>query len=779
MMNTTTTSLQQPSPVHTDNYKHLLKKKSVVYDKEGNAYKKKLRKIFIGQDLQPQQHPQQYLYLQGGPTSAEQDISTSNSAAQSSSAPQSSTTTRDHHDSIITNTLIHTEQSATNFVCASSSSKDIHQEGIRINNTTCPKPFYSVGDAVRFREHSQLVTQIGFVYHKKASSLHEKERVPKCVVYMLSNEKYWVLEWLLMKENNIEVGARVFEGKTDSMSSSSLLNSTGARTGEQARSAEHDTTLDNTLLNNNSNQPHMNQQHSVAEGTNSTPSDFNKGESIHGHCMQQQDACNHSTITSRFNALHQQSSNKLAHGGQQPHSTQLSPFSHGIAKSLIHTLTTAHGCNSLMHQKSNHNLCTPASLQQLITLFQPKKSQNSNYAMVTNVDNNNKEKCNHHAEDNKPNAPHVDQCPIDSEQVVFATPIKNLSNAFRPITSVAEDFANNIMPPNEIMSDPKKKLSLLLVSSHHPSKRKKQLAHNSVLLTSQLNNKQHTTVENNNYQINTNNNIRVNSAGEQSEQHSNIASNNNNQNHSSCFAPSNNSTINNTYSGIHSTIPSNMNQFFIQPPSSSSNTDQSNDANSSFKKQIMLNHIHQRQQLVNQQLMELLNQQKRSSSSSLNSSGGFTGASQKFENQNNQLNVLNISNNAPSQQAHFQYNIQPSSGPFSQTTILFFNHNFDLRPTDLLQFLVIQVKDGQTLKASCLNPVVSYDNDTLLMLNEISNRVALNSLSSLDEELSKFVHSSPLLISMPPQDEPCSVLLVLMKNFVPVTSPILFEYTLP
>ncbi|KAF0976721.1 hypothetical protein FDP41_004016 [Naegleria fowleri] len=814
-MNTTSS---EPPPftnesTHSNNDKHLLKKKSVIYDKEGNEYKKKLRKIFSSNDLE-NSHPH-------GKTSRVQQ------QQQQQSLDDSNIPTTSSYASF--SDLIH------------------HQD----QQQPLPfKPYYKCGDVVQFRDRSQTVTQIGFVYHKKASALHEKERVPKCVVYMLSDEKYWILEWLLMKENDIEVGERTFEATGDSSTtdplhhhgnslavmnlnnyssvSSSNVDRSNTKTIEKPAllpsasvGSENNSSHAALMLNNG---PCTNQ--SLQLQTTSCVGSSQKNDSLSSFMQSQtptSNISNHSTITSRFNALHQQMNN-TKHA--LLNSAQLSPFSHGVAKSLIHTATTAHGCNALMHHKGHNNiLSSPASLQKLSSLLQLKhgsKNVVANFKDSCLHDPSMREHQEQQMQDEQEND-HTKQSSCNNLTLQSSSNHQRISNTnitstlgqnlldhniFRPICTSSEDLDNLDQsscahPTNQPYSKKNSSSSFLFASQNH-NHHKSQLAHYSVL---QPNINQSSAESTNRDNINNNTRLSVSAptseggAEQQSESELLTNQNNNEFNRTVSFQqqqvnstaglalPSNNTSSNNNNNtnnsttnqlGINNktiTIPpssslqsASMNQFFIQPTPS---TDQSSDANSNFKKQIMLNHIHQRQQLVNQQLGELLNQQKRASSLAANS-GNFAGSSQ---NVNGQMNVLNMtgSNALPSH----QYNIQPSSGPFSQTTILFFNHNFELRPTDLLQFLVIQVKDGQTLKASCLNPVVSYDNETLLMLNEISNRVNMNSLSSLDEELSKFVHSSPLLISMPPQDEPCSVLLVLMKNFVPVTSPLLFEYMLP
>ncbi|KAL9652599.1 hypothetical protein ABK040_000166 [Willaertia magna] len=122
-------------------------------------------------------------------------------------------------------------------------------------------PYFQLGERVQFRDKSQTVDKIGYVYHKKASSLHEKERVPKCVVYMLSEEKYWVLEWLLMKENNLPVGERLFESDNpsstshhnDNYSTQQQVNSGASRSIHKSASQTSIQSIANTNNVNNYN----------------------------------------------------------------------------------------------------------------------------------------------------------------------------------------------------------------------------------------------------------------------------------------------------------------------------------------------------------------------------------------------------------------------------------------------------------------------------------------------------------------------------------------------
>ncbi|EFC47034.1 hypothetical protein NAEGRDRAFT_78922 [Naegleria gruberi] len=742
---------------------NILKKKSVIYDKDaGGVYKKKLRKIFTSTDPEMNPHNANTHHF---------DSSNNIGASDSFSALLMDATTTNTANNATSSTNHHQNTNSNGHA-----SSNGHSESAGSHHDITVKPFYNIGDIVMFRERSQTVDQIGFVYHKKASSLHEKERIPKCVVYMLSDEKYWVLEWLLMKENNIEAGERTFESSEKSSPPPLNAPSTTSNLGATGNNSHNSHNGHNNIVNNNMTSSKSNNNLNLLNNLMGSSNNNNNMEiPTNGTNPAQNGSLNNSLMTSRFGHHHTQNGN-VPNGFLN----NTNGHYHGITKS------TKTSSSSI--QLSQHLTSLLSSLDSKFSNPSAASLTFDNEATMMD-DEDNSEK--------NPFSSSSNQIP----QTLQSEPSNKLSsrtqNAFH--TSSASATNNNTSPPhhqnNSVAAVMSAEVKELLLSHPFLSQKNVSTSNQSQQLSSATTTTTSSNRNANNSSSATSSQPNLTRASSSSNINSNSVNNNNNNNNNnttttmeklaqqSQFNLFGNGSANigggndggsmmgSGANGLHHSmnsmrrIPSNgniglgnnmgnMNQLFASDV---------NDANSQLKKQIVLNHIQQRQQLVNQQLMELLNQQNRRPMSS------FPIPSSKYD-----LNLLNIANN-------YQYNITPSYGPYSQPAIVSFNHNFELRPTDMLQFLIIQVKDGQNLKAFCVNPVISYDNDTLVALNDLSNRVTLvganGNIPNLDEELSKFVHSSPLLVTLPPQEEPSNVLIVLMKNFIPITSPLLFEYT--
>lgn len=742
---------------------NILKKKSVIYDKDaGGVYKKKLRKIFTSTDPEMNPHNANTHHF---------DSSNNIGASDSFSALLMDATTTNTANNATSSTNHHQNTNSNGHA-----SSNGHSESAGSHHDITVKPFYNIGDIVMFRERSQTVDQIGFVYHKKASSLHEKERIPKCVVYMLSDEKYWVLEWLLMKENNIEAGERTFESSEKSspppLNAPSTTSNLGA-TGNNSHNS-HNNIVNNNMTSSKSNNNLNLLNNLMGSSNNNNNMEIPMNGTNPASLIPQNGSLNNSLMTSRFGHHHTQNGN-VPNGFLN----NTNGHYHGITKS---TKTSSSSIQLSQHLTS--------LLSSLDSKFSNPSTASLTFDNETTMmdDEDNSEK--------NPFSSSSNQIP----QTLQSEPSNKLSsrtqNAFH--TSSASATNNNTSPPhhqnNSVAAVMSAEVKELLLSHPFLSQKNVSTSNQSQQLSSATTTTTSSNRNANNSSSATSSQPNLTRASSLSNINSNSVNNNNNNNNNntttmeklaqqSQFNLFGNGSANigggndggslmgSGANGLHHSmnsmrrIPSNgniglgnnmgnMNQLFASDV---------NDANSQLKKQIVLNHIQQRQQLVNQQLMELLNQQNRRPMSS------FPIPSSKYD-----LNLLNIANN-------YQYNITPSYGPYSQPAIVSFNHNFELRPTDMLQFLIIQVKDGQNLKAFCVNPVISYDNDTLVALNDLSNRVTLvganGNIPNLDEELSKFVHSSPLLVTLPPQEEPSNVLIVLMKNFIPITSPLLFEYT--
>lgn len=641
-----------------------LKKKSVIYDKENGAYKKKLRKIFTGN---------------------------LNSLLSSSEHPSEGT-------------LNHADGSD-------------HPHPHDNNHEITVKPYYNLGDCVVFREKPQTVDQVGYVYHKKASSLHEKERVPKCVVYMLSDEKYWVLEWLLMKENNLQVGERTFEADSPSavpQSSNQGTSSTNTQLVNPPQSSSSNNALNvaGSMLG-----MMLNQGLTPSHSSTSLSSQTNAATRIHTntHHHNPHHHHNNGNRNQQSSGIMKRTSSKTNLSGLNVQQLMMG-LAGNVQGSSSGTNVAPMGnyqttsFSSLLLDGNEENKMHPNGMdEEGDEITSPPSSNNSSgsstgnmYSSMMGAGQSDQQRSQnfYHNVANMPKSVSMDNLQKNSVKTNFQVPLSSSANRITSgletnnsssnieLSGTAAHLDSNITNPSDF-------LSLASSSINMPSSSGSTAASMR----------------------------RVGSLGASL------------------------STLNN---GTNSSLLVGQQQ------------DPSGDGMNMMQKQMALNRIHQKQQFVNQQLTELLNQQRIMKQSRFNTS--------------RDMDSMNITQNA-----QYHYTISPMSGPYSQSTIVCFNHNFELRPTDLLQFLVVQPSsDGQNLKSTCLTPVISYDNETLVALNEISTQVITgqNGVSmNLDEELAKFVHSSPLLLTMPVQEEPCSVLVILVRNFVPISSPLLFEYT--